>query len=40
MFKKFKTSKPYRELVRPIRESSLSDSLLRATRGHSIVLKR
>jgi hypothetical protein len=40
MYKKFKTSKTYRELVQPIRESNMSDSLMRVTRGHSIVLKR
>ena len=40
MYKKFKTNKAYRDLVQTERESNLSDTIMRASRGQSIVLKR
>jgi hypothetical protein len=40
MYKKFKGNKVFRELVQPERESNLTNTYLRGTRGASIVLKR
>jgi hypothetical protein len=40
MYKKYTTNKAYRELVNPERESNMADTMMRGTRGPSIVLKR
>lgn len=40
MYKKFQGNRAFRELVLPERESNLNDTLMKGTRGTSIVLKR